>query len=92
MDDARRASRMPEAFGKRAARAPGWRGACESCVAIRTGSQAIREGGQMKRFVGVAIAAAVFGCGLAACKKAHDAGNDSMRAGGARIVASGGGW
>jgi predicted small secreted protein len=34
----------------------------------------------MKRFAYVAIAAAALAFGLGACKKAHDAGNDSMNA------------
>jgi len=43
----------------------------------------------MKQIAGVAILAAALGLGVAACKKAHDAGNDSMSVGGGRIVAMG---
>lgn len=42
----------------------------------------------MKRFAYVVLAVLVFGAG--GCKKAHNAGNDSMSIGGSRIVASGG--
>lgn len=44
----------------------------------------------MKRFVYVAVAVTALVPGVAACKKAHNAGNDSMGVGGGRIVASGG--
>ena len=43
----------------------------------------------MKRFVYAIVAATAVVSGAAACKKAHDAGNDSMSVGGGRIVASG---
>jgi hypothetical protein len=43
----------------------------------------------MKRFVWVALAFAPLVFGVAACKKAHDAGNDSMRAPGGKITATG---
>ena len=43
----------------------------------------------MKRFVWFALAAAALGFGAAGCKKAHNAGNDSMSVGGGRIVATG---
>ncbi|MDQ7978217.1 hypothetical protein QYH69_13280 [Paraburkholderia sp. SARCC-3016] len=38
------------------------------------------RGAAMKRFAYVAIATAVLAFGVGACKKAHDAGNDSMDA------------
>ena len=41
----------------------------------------------MKRLIYLAMAAAVLTLGTAACKKAHDAGNDSMSIGHSRIVA-----
>lgn len=41
----------------------------------------------MRRYICAAVAAAVVGLGVAGCKKAHNAGNDSMSIGGARIVA-----
>jgi hypothetical protein len=44
----------------------------------------------MKRFAYVSIAAAALAFGTAACKKAHDAGNDSMSAGSSHITASNG--
>ncbi|HTH62195.1 MAG TPA: hypothetical protein VL689_18840 [Paraburkholderia sp.] len=44
----------------------------------------------MRRFIYVAVAVAVLGLGTAACKKAHNAGNDSMSIGTSRIVATGG--
>lgn len=44
----------------------------------------------MKRFVYVALAVIVLGAATAGCKKAHNAGNDSMSIGGSRIVATGG--
>ena len=44
----------------------------------------------MKRWVYVTVVATAMMFGVAACKKAHNAGNDSMRVGGGRIVASGG--
>ncbi|CAB3745954.1 hypothetical protein [Paraburkholderia solisilvae] len=44
----------------------------------------------MKRFAYIAIAAAAFAFGTTACKKAHDAGNDSMSAGSSHITASNG--
>ncbi|SEJ74835.1 hypothetical protein [Paraburkholderia diazotrophica] len=43
----------------------------------------------MKRFLSVALAVASLAFGAAACKKAHDAGNDSMRAPGGGIAAAG---
>jgi hypothetical protein len=42
----------------------------------------------MKRFAYVAIATAALVFGVGACKKAHDAGNDSMNAGHSGISAS----
>ena len=43
----------------------------------------------MKRFVYVAVVAAL-AFGAAGCRKAHNAGNDSMRSGAGGIVASNG--
>ncbi|OUL82246.1 hypothetical protein CA601_29490 [Paraburkholderia hospita] len=43
----------------------------------------------MKRLVSAAIACAVLVCAAAGCKKAHDAGNDSMNAGKSGISADG---
>ncbi|MEM5438607.1 hypothetical protein [Paraburkholderia diazotrophica] len=43
----------------------------------------------MKRFLSVALAVASLAFGTAACKKAHEAGNDSMRAPGGGIAAAG---
>lgn len=59
------------------------------CCDERRGRKAGEEG-NMRRFVGVAIAVAVLGAGAAACTKAHNAGNDSMSVGSGRIVAAGG--
>jgi predicted small secreted protein len=42
----------------------------------------------MKRFAYVAIAAAALAFGVGACKKAHNAGNDSMDAGHSSISAT----
>lgn len=44
----------------------------------------------MKRFAYVAIATLVLAFGVGACKKAHDAGNDSMNAGHSSISAANG--
>lgn len=44
----------------------------------------------MKRFAYVAIATAALACGVGACKKAHNAGNDSMNAGHGSISADNG--
>lgn len=41
----------------------------------------------MKRSILVTVAAARFACGLGACKAAHHAGNDSMRAFGGIVTA-----
>jgi len=40
----------------------------------------------MKRSILVAVAFAVLACGFSACKAAHHAGNDSMRARGGTIA------
>lgn len=40
----------------------------------------------MKRLIPVALASALLVCSLAACKAAHHAGNDSMRAPGGAIT------
>lgn len=42
----------------------------------------------MKRFAYVVVATAALAFGVGACKKAHDAGNDSMNAGHSGISAS----
>ncbi|WP_181969680.1 hypothetical protein [Paraburkholderia sp. DHOC27] len=42
----------------------------------------------MKRFVWVAMAVVPLVCGVGACKKAHEAGNDSMKPPASHIVAS----
>jgi hypothetical protein len=42
----------------------------------------------MKRFVYVVVATAALAFGVGACKKAHDAGNDSMNAGHSGISAA----
>lgn len=44
----------------------------------------------MKRFVWVALAFVPLVFSVAACKKAHDTGNDNMRAPGGAITATGG--
>ncbi|SDE32428.1 hypothetical protein [Paraburkholderia lycopersici] len=42
----------------------------------------------MKRIAYVVFAVMTLGCGAPACKKAHDAGNDSMKASHGAVVAS----
>ncbi|QYD73517.1 hypothetical protein KZJ38_28260 [Paraburkholderia edwinii] len=42
----------------------------------------------MKRFAYVVVATAALAFGVGACKKAHDAGNDSMNAGHSGISAA----
>ena len=42
----------------------------------------------MKRWMSAVALIAPLAFGMAACKKAHDAGNDSMSAGGGKIEAS----
>lgn len=49
-----------------------------------------RRSGKVKRIVWVALGVVALGCGASACKKAHDAGNDSMKAGNGGIVATSG--
>ena len=44
----------------------------------------------MKRFAYVAVATAALAFGVGACKKAHDAGNDSMNMGHSGISAANG--
>ncbi|TCK33665.1 hypothetical protein B0G84_7959 [Paraburkholderia sp. BL8N3] len=43
----------------------------------------------MKRFLSVVFAGVLLAFGVAACKKAHEAGNDSMSVGSSRITAEG---
>ncbi|SAL78307.1 hypothetical protein [Caballeronia telluris] len=42
----------------------------------------------MKRFMSTVLLIAPLAFGVASCKKAHDAGNDSMSVGGSKIEAS----
>jgi predicted small secreted protein len=44
----------------------------------------------MKRFIYIAVTVAVLAFGATACKKAHDAGNDSMSAGHSSITSNSG--